>query len=130
MRSSSNLSKERSQLVQYRLAEDTVLPRFKARVIVESENAFKSKKQSALANMGIKPPRPRKKQLDDVEEPEHVNGVTLMKDTPEIPSRYHTRFGTSLNIQQLKVDIESFQQEGRNFMDAFNTLKTTQDASK
>ena len=48
-----------------------------------------------------------------------------MKDTPEIPSRYHTRFGTSLNIQQLKDDIEGFQQEGRNFMDAFNTLKPT-----
>ena len=116
--------------MQYRLAEDTVLPRFKARVIVESESTFKSKKQSALANMGIKPPRPRRKQLEDIEEVEQVNGATLMKDTPEIPSRYHTRFGTSLNINQLQVDIESFQQEGRNFMDAFNTLKTTQDASK
>ena len=53
-----------------------------------------------------------------------------MKNTPEIPSRYHTRFGTSLDIKKFQVDIETFQQEGRNFMDSFNTLKTTNDVSK
>lgn len=45
------------------------MPKFYAKVIVNSENKFKMHKYNALAMIGIRPPRP-KKRLSDIKLPQ------------------------------------------------------------
>jgi hypothetical protein len=48
--------------VKYSLLKDEVLPKFQAKVIVDTKNKFKMHKYNMLAMNGIKPPRPRRRQ--------------------------------------------------------------------
>ena len=70
---------------------------------------------------GIKPPRPRvkkasendDKRLDNMEVP---GEMFLQKDTPEFPPRFAVRFGSTLNIKQLKLTAETFKKDSRDFI--------------
>lgn len=55
------VSKERSELVKYSMMKDAVLPKFQAKVIVDTKNKFKMHKYNALAAQGIRPPRPKRR---------------------------------------------------------------------
>lgn len=68
---STGSSRERSELVKFDNVRDKILPKFHAKVMIDSKfNKHKPRKLNSLAMMGIFPPKPRKKAYDDLDEDE------------------------------------------------------------
>ena len=131
-------SRERSELVKFDAVKDKVLPKFTAKVIMDTKLKFKARKMNSLAMQGILPPKPRKKAFDDVSDSELFPHTTKnqspkkeMKEdpcqapmektykfstVPELPPRYGARFGTTLNIKKIRQDADHFNAESRDFI--------------
>jgi hypothetical protein len=110
--------------VKFDQVKDKVLPKFTAKVILDTKSKFKARKINSLAMMGIIPPKPRKKAFDDVSESdlfprqvpkkeaspvkkEEATSAPMEKtykfsNAPELPPRYGARFGTTLNIKKIR----------------------------
>ena len=58
-------NKKRSEIVKFENVKDTQLPKFTAKVIVDSGNNYKPRNINSLAMKGIKPPRPRGKKANE-----------------------------------------------------------------
>ena len=67
-------------MVKFDSVKDKVLPKFSAKVILDSKLKFKARKINSLAMMGILPPKPRKKAFDDVSEADLFPLQTKNKD--------------------------------------------------
>lgn len=70
---------------------------------------------------GIKPPRPRGKKASENDDKRLENmqvpgEMYLHKDEPEFPPRFGIRFGSTLNIKQLKLNAETFKNDSRDFI--------------
>ena len=114
-------NKKRSEIVKFDNVKDTQLPKFTAKVIVDSGNNHKPRNINSLAMKGIKPPRPRgkkanendDKQLENMEAP---GEIYKQNAEPEFPPRFGLRFGSTLNIKKLNLAAETFKNDSRDFV--------------
>lgn len=123
--STAATSKKRSEIVKFENVKDSQLPKFTAKVIVDSGNNHKPRNLNSLAMKGIKPPRPRGKKASENDDKRLENiqvpaEMYQQKDEPEFPPRFGIRFGSTLNIKQLKLNAETFKNDSR---DLISTVK-------
>ena len=118
---SSTTNKKRSEIVKFENVKDSQLPKFTAKVIVDSGNNHKPRNINSLAMKGIKPPRPRGKKASENDDKRNENmqvpgEMYLERAEPEFPPRFGIRFGSTLNIKQLKLNAETFKNDSRDFI--------------
>ena len=91
-----------------------MLPKFAAKIIIDTKNRFKVHKLT-LSQKGIRPPRPKKKADSPSKttvDKTDLEGTMHFNETPEIPSRYEARFGSTLDMRKIKYNAEAFKHEG------------------
>ncbi len=124
----SSTNKKRSEIVKFENVKDTQLPKFTAKVIVDSGNNHKPRNLNSLAMKGIKPPRPRGKKASENDDKRLENiqvpgEMYIQKEEPEFPPRFGIRFGSTLNLKQLKLNAETFKNDSRDFI---STVKNSE----